>query len=68
MYIRKAKNEDDYNEEGAEERQETCHKPQYWVESQKPEPESDNRGKLSLLFLIFPFFHKFLYIFNSIDY
>lgn len=44
MYIRKAKNEDDYEEGGVEERQETYQKPHYWAESQKVEPEADNRG------------------------
>ena len=60
MYIRKAKNEDDYNEEGGvEERQETYQKPHYWAESQKVESEVDNRGNFPFLLLFYLLCYEF---------
>lgn len=41
MYIRKAKNEDDYNEENFEERHETYSKPNYWVPENSKNQEFD---------------------------
>ncbi len=41
MYIRKAKNEDDYNEENFEERHEAYSKPNYWVPENSKNQEFD---------------------------
>lgn len=41
MYIRKAKNDDDYNEENVEERQETYSNPNYWVPENTKTQELD---------------------------
>ena len=69
MYIRKAKNEDDYNEEGGvEERQETYNKPHYWAESQKVESEADNRGNFFISFYYFTFYAKNFSIFIVVVY
>jgi len=50
MYIRKAKNEDDYNEEGGEEKPESYQKPQYWAPEnpRTQEQEVDYKGNFSI--------------------
>ncbi len=53
MYIRKAKNEDEFNEEGGEERYESAYpKPNYWVpentKTQEAEPDYKSKEKKNL--------------------